>query len=59
MKLNFRRTARDLAELMNTIDTEQHRLQAHYQNYLRTITQSEAFVSYLMKLVFIGDNYLL
>ncbi|CAF2492678.1 unnamed protein product [Rotaria sp. Silwood2] len=37
------RTARDLAELLNTIDTEQHRLQANYQTYLRTITQTDAF----------------
>ncbi len=46
MIFNFhRRTARDLAELMNTIDVEQNRLQAHYQTYIRTITQSDAFVN--------------
>jgi hypothetical protein len=44
----FSRTARDLAELMNTIDVEQHRLEAHYQTYLRTITQSDPFVSDLV-----------
>lgn len=37
------RTARDLAELMNTVDAEQQRLQAHYQTYLRTITQNDPF----------------
>ncbi|UJR37992.1 hypothetical protein I4U23_030674 [Adineta vaga] len=37
------RTARDLAELMNTIDTEQQRLQRYYQTYITTITQSDAF----------------
>lgn len=42
--------ASDLAELMNTIDTEEHRLQAHYQTYLRTITQNEPFVSIPMKI---------
>ncbi|CAF0752785.1 unnamed protein product [Adineta steineri] len=36
------RTARDLAALMDNIEVEQHRLQAHYQTYLRTITQSDA-----------------
>jgi hypothetical protein len=39
------RTARDLAELMNTINIEQNRLQTHYRMYLNTITQSEPFVS--------------
>ncbi|CAF1403986.1 unnamed protein product [Rotaria magnacalcarata] len=37
------RTTRDLAELMNTIDIEQRRLQEYYQTYIRTITQSDAF----------------
>jgi hypothetical protein len=50
--LFFRRTARDLAELMNTIDAEQQRLNAHYQTYARTITQSDPFVSYLLKTFF-------
>jgi hypothetical protein len=43
--LMFSRTARDLAELMSTIDAERHRLEAHYQTYIRTITQSDPFVS--------------
>lgn len=33
---------------MNAIDVEQQRLQLHHQTYLRTITQSDAFVSYLL-----------
>ncbi|CAF0890660.1 unnamed protein product [Adineta ricciae] len=37
------RTARDLAELMNTIDMEHQRLQSFHQVYIRTITQSDAF----------------
>ncbi|CAF1162054.1 unnamed protein product [Rotaria sordida] len=37
------RTARDLAELMNTIDAEHHRLQGYHQTYLRTIAQTDAF----------------
>jgi hypothetical protein len=57
----FSRTARDLAELMNTIETERHRLEAHYQTYIRTITQSDPFVSDEINIFFhqFGNNNLL
>jgi hypothetical protein len=57
----FSRTARDLAELMNTIETERHRLETHYQTYIRTITQSDPFVSDEINIFFhqFGNNNLL
>ena len=36
---------------MNTIDTEQQRLQTYYQTYLRTITQTDSFVNFLRKTI--------
>jgi hypothetical protein len=43
---------------MNTIDSEQQRLQAHYQTYFRTITQSDSFVSCFIKLLSLDLKYI-